>query len=74
MVSLIPDYLTLGLIVLVDRDLASKITQEQRDEAIRRLEVYRQWFLREVMQAKKYNTIVIIPIENISPRYRDEAK
>ena len=57
----------------VIRDLSAKITKAERDTAIARLEVYRKWFSQEVMQVEKRNSIVIIPIENISPRYRDEA-
>ncbi|KAK4201320.1 amidase signature domain-containing protein [Triangularia verruculosa] len=53
-------------------NLSSKITTEARDEAVRRLEVYRQWFTEHVLQEGKRDTIVLIPIENISPRYRDE--
>lgn len=55
------------------RDLSAKITVAQRDTAITRLEVYRKWIFKEVMQVEKRNSIVIIPIENISPRYRDDA-
>lgn len=55
------------------REQSAKITQNERDIAISRLEVYREWFSKEVMQAGTCNTIVIIPIENISPRYRDDA-
>ena len=55
------------------RDLSATITEAERDTAVTRLKVYREWFLREVMQVDKFNSIVIIPIENISPRYRDSA-
>lgn len=55
------------------RDLSAKITQTERDIAIARLDVYRKWFSQEVMQVEKHDSLVIIPIENISPRYRDEA-
>ena len=55
------------------RDLSATITEAERETAITRLKVYREWFVREVMQVKKFNSIVIIPIENISPRYRDSA-
>lgn len=57
----------------VIRERSAKITKNERDIAITRLEVYREWFSKEVMQAGTCNTIVIIPIENISPRYRDNA-
>ena len=55
------------------RDLSATITEAERDTAITRINVYREWFVREVMQVNKFNSIVIIPIENISPRYRDSA-
>ena len=55
------------------RDISATITEAERDTAITRLKVYREWFVREVMQVDNYNSIVIIPIENISPRYRDSA-
>ena len=54
------------------RDLASKITAEERDVAVERLAVYKRWFLEHVMQEGERDTLVLIPIENISPRYRDE--
>ncbi|KAI9712290.1 MAG: hypothetical protein M1820_001503 [Bogoriella megaspora] len=54
-------------------DLSSKITLEERDTAVERLEIYRKWFLETVMREKERNSLVIIPIEKISPRYRDEV-
>lgn len=54
------------------RDLSAKITQCERDIAVNRLEVYRKWFMKEVMRVDQFDTLVILPIENISPRYRDE--
>lgn len=54
-------------------DLSARISQAERDTAIVKLEVYRKWFFQEVMQVETHNSIVIIPIENISPRYRDDA-
>ena len=57
----------------IARERSSKISRDERDDAVSRLEVYRDWFSKEVMQAGKYSTIVVNPIENISPRYRDEA-
>ena len=58
---------------LAVRDLSAKITEAERDIAIARLDVYRKWVSQEVMQVEKHDSIVIIPIENISPRYRDDA-
>lgn len=55
------------------RELASKITRSERDDAMVRLEVYKDWFLDTVMKQGSKDTLVLIPIENISPRYRDDA-
>ena len=55
------------------REISATITGAERDTAIIRLKVYGEWFVGEVMQVKKFNSIVIIPIENVSPRYRDSA-
>lgn len=48
------------------------ITQNQRDVAVERLDVYKDWFLDVVMKQGERDTLVLIPIENISPRYRDD--
>ncbi|KAL8963647.1 MAG: hypothetical protein Q9193_000116 [Seirophora villosa] len=55
-------------------DLATKITQSARDTAVKKLAVYRTWFCNIVMREQEHNSIVILPIENMSPRYRDEAR
>ncbi|KIX10283.1 uncharacterized protein Z518_01365 [Rhinocladiella mackenziei CBS 650.93] len=54
-------------------DLSSKISTEERNEAVRRLAVYKDWFAREILELGRKTTLVILPIENMSPRYRDEA-
>lgn len=55
------------------RDIASRISRLERDDAVGKLEVYRRWFAEEVMKVGQLNTIVVLPVEEISPRYRDEA-
>ena len=54
------------------REAAKNITKAERDEAIHRLLVYRAWFLTHFINANSRNILVVLPIENISPRYRDE--
>jgi hypothetical protein len=54
------------------RELSSRIREDANVEALKRLEVYKEWFLNVVMKTEQRNTLVIIPIEEISPRYRDE--
>ncbi|PVH80611.1 amidase signature enzyme [Cadophora sp. DSE1049] len=52
--------------------IQKSITKSSRDEALARLGVHREWFLSSIMNQASKNAIVIVPIENISPRYRDE--
>lgn len=53
--------------------MAAQITKAERDEAEERIEVYREWFLEHVMKVGERDAIVVLPIEEIFPRYRDVA-
>ena len=57
----------------ISRSISRDITQTDRDEAVRRLSVYKAWFADKIMEVGRKRTITVLPIENISPRYRDEA-
>lgn len=54
-------------------EVGKSITQEERDECWRRSEVYRHWLLERVFKAdsKDCMTIMILPIEQGQPSYRD---
>ena len=54
-------------------ELSSTISLQARNEAIDRLELYREWFSKTILRPDTHRTLIIIPIENMSPRYRDEA-
>ena len=51
--------------------MGRKVTQEQYQEGLRRLEVYKSWFLKEVMGGLKKNSISVMPISEGVPIYRD---
>jgi hypothetical protein len=53
---------------MIDRELPSHITSEAHAEAIIRIEVYKSWFDEVVMKLGKQTTLVLIPVEEISPR------
>ncbi|PVH87325.1 amidase signature enzyme [Cadophora sp. DSE1049] len=53
-------------------NLAAGITQEERDEAVHRLSVYEKWCSEKILKIGTKSTILLIPIENMTPRYRDE--
>ncbi|KAH7092427.1 amidase signature domain-containing protein [Paraphoma chrysanthemicola] len=49
------------------------VSKEQRDDAMDRVSVFRDWFIKHIMQPEQKRTIVILPIETLEPRYRDTA-
>ena len=57
------------------RDLwedAKNVTPEQNRAAWRRIDVYRMWFLDKILKPTQRNAIVIMPIGDVKPNYRDE--
>ncbi|PSN70640.1 amidase signature enzyme [Corynespora cassiicola Philippines] len=53
-------------------ELSSCISSKAHLEAMRRLEVYKDWFNEAIMKPDRRRTLVLLPIEEIAPRYRDE--
>ncbi|KAM7189319.1 amidase signature domain protein [Rhypophila sp. PSN 637] len=57
------------------------VTPAENKEAERRMEIYRQWWMREIFghqttkadDEKEKETMVILPIANVGPNYRDEV-
>lgn len=60
-------------IAKIPRDISKEISQVDHDEGMKRLDVFKRWFLETVMEQGRKNTIVVIPIEDMAPRYRDRA-
>jgi hypothetical protein len=60
-------------LISASRNLPATITKGERDTAVERLAVYNKWVGEKILRLSTHETIIIIPIENISPRYRDEA-
>ena len=52
-------------------NLGRNVTQEQHQEGLHRLEVYKSWFLKEVMGGLENNAILVMPISEGAPNYRD---
>ncbi|KAF2501486.1 hypothetical protein BU16DRAFT_201045 [Lophium mytilinum] len=50
---------------------AEDITKAQYDDAVNRLRIYKDWFLQEVMQVGKRNTLIVLPITSQEVDYRD---
>jgi hypothetical protein len=58
--------------LIVHRELSSRITAEAHAEAMHRLEVYKAWFDEVITKLGNARMLVLIPIEKMAPRYRDE--
>lgn len=52
--------------------IGSTATKEQHEEAMRRMDVYKQWFLKVVMQSGIKNCFVVMQSEDVTPKYRDD--
>ena len=46
---------------------------EKRDEGFRRLVIYKTWFYEIILGGEHSNPLIIMPLESMVPRYRDEA-
>ncbi|KAL8963649.1 MAG: hypothetical protein Q9193_000118 [Seirophora villosa] len=52
--------------------IAQDLTQDQREDAIERLETFKGWFLDKVMRVDDHTSFMVFPIEEMTPNYRDE--
>ena len=60
-------------VAVPDADLPSAFfTKAERDVAINRLALYRKQFAEKVLKENTHDTVVMIPIENLLPRYRND--
>ncbi|KAK0102662.1 hypothetical protein ONS95_006266 [Cadophora gregata] len=52
-------------------DLGKSITPRQRNEAFRKVDVYRKWMLEEILCQDLREAFVILPIAEAAPNYRN---
>ena len=48
------------------------MTKEDHEESLRRLDVYKGWFLDTVMQVGIKTSFVVMQSEDVMPKYRDD--
>lgn len=51
---------------------ASQVTKEEQDAALVRKDVFRSWFLSEIIS--DLGTVIVLPISESEPEYRDEYR
>ena len=54
------------------RTFAKGISREDRDEGFARLDIYEKWFNEVILTGKHSNALIVMPLESMCPRYRDE--
>ena len=54
-----------------NREIGSGITLAQRNDAMRRMEIYKNWVLQEVLHVNDETAFVVLPIKDAEPSYRD---
>ncbi|KAI9794811.1 MAG: hypothetical protein M1816_002939 [Peltula sp. TS41687] len=51
--------------------LGKQVTKVQHEEGMHRLTVYKTWFLSNIMATESKDTLVVLPIAEVGPNYRD---
>jgi hypothetical protein len=61
-------------LILPSRDQGAEVTLEQKNQALKELEVYRRWFHDNVLKPEGdggSDAILIVPCGSGEPKYRD---
>ena len=59
--------------ICFSRSHAKSVPEKDRNENFERMEVYRQWFQDTIVRREASNPLIVMPIESMSPRNRDET-
>ena len=54
-----------------NREIGSGISRAQRNDAIQRMEIYKDWVLQKVLHIDDETALVVLPIKDAEPNYRD---
>ncbi|KAJ5623416.1 amidase signature enzyme [Penicillium lividum] len=53
--------------------VGQRMSKMERDDGFNKIEIYARWFKERVLTGDRANAFVVLPLENMSPRYRDEV-
>ncbi|KAH7264620.1 amidase signature domain-containing protein [Fusarium solani] len=53
-------------------ELGKTISKEERNEGFCNIDTYRKWFRQTILTGKHANALTILPLEAMTPRYRDQ--
>lgn len=61
-----------GDVDTLNRSIGRGISKEDRDVGFQRIDIYKKWFNNTVLTGNKSNAVVILPLETMATRYRDQ--
>ncbi|PGH34679.1 hypothetical protein GX50_02467 [[Emmonsia] crescens] len=53
-------------------DVGKTMPKEERDKGLERIGIYGRWFKDTILTHEHSNALIVLPIESVCPRYRDE--
>jgi hypothetical protein len=57
---------------MLNREPVKDVTPKRHADALNRLQVYRNWLREKIFLQEKERVIVIMPLREVKPNYRDE--
>jgi hypothetical protein len=58
-------------VLTAPREAAKDVTEEQHNDAVQRLSVYKEFVLKEVLRVDKRDALMVLPITSQAVDYRD---
>jgi len=58
-------------LMLEPRQSGSQVSEAQYQETSERISIFKDWFLKEYMGDGERSSILVLPISNVTPNYRD---
>ena len=59
--------------IIFKRNDAAKVEIRERNDAVKRLGIYREWFESTFLENEDH-PVLLVPIENLTPRYRNKPE
>ena len=58
---------------MANRKFAKTLSKEDRDGYFAKIDIYEGWFRDTVLSGQNSNALIIMPLESMTPRYRDQS-
>lgn len=56
-----------------NRGVGQNMSKTERDDGFDKIEIYARWVTEIVLTGDRASAFVVLPLEEMSPRYRDEV-